>query len=802
MGSKWLGLKNIFKEQKSVPDVGAVGEQTRDGRYKSFIPGFLYKPPFGYPRYTDIPNIRRLAATPFVEMCITTIIDEICAIDWEITKIDEEDEITEQDEKRLDHVRNLFYNPNTNKENFEIILKKLLRDILELDSGVLEKAFNRAGQMVEFVARDGGTFTKNPDLHGMLTEREDFIEGIYIMNEEQQKEMGLHARVEPNWISPQDAREKAAYFQYGWVTGARPIPFGKREIVWFEKNPRTDSLYGRGPVEVLNEVIQTLIYSIENNLDYFNNNSIPKGIIGLEGANKDEIDEFSKHWKEKQRTKDSAGNWKKIFHHIPIIGGKLPKFERIQFSNAELELITQQKWFSHIVWMCFGVTPSELGFTEDTSNATEIVQSKVFRRKAIYPLLRLLEYKFNSEIISEFEYEDIKFKFVIFDTEEEKKKYELYDLQVKSGIMTINEIRRREGYDEVEWGDQAPREWQSSENSFNFGFGNTGENSPFNQGDGETLEENQEERVDQKAEKAEEKAMVSESNPLVLGEFETPDESKLEMGMIYLIDRYENEIKELIEREYGSKLNEIKGLDFTKKVKDIISLASLKTLTNQVIKYTFTKGWEKQERQINRNFIPDQEAINFIQDYTFENIQNLEEEMANDLRAELERGIMNGEGIQKLTNRVKDVMKISKNRAEMIARTETNRAENYGTLQVMKNVADDYDKEWVASMDNRTSQICKDLNGKVIGINEKFKDPKTGDEFLCPPAHVNCRSSLIYMPKEVRAKKEQEKKARELELKEIEYDKIVEKDIDLKLKEKEAELKKRKEELLKKLETC
>jgi len=255
--------------------------------------------------------------------------------------------------------------------------------------------------------------------------------------------------------------------------------------------------------------------------------------------------------------------------------------------------------------------------------------------------------------------------------------------------------------------------------------------------------------------------MVSESNPLVLGEFETPDESKLEMGMIYLIDRYENEIKELIEREYGSKLNEIKGLDFTKKVKDIISLASLKTLTNQVIKYTFTKGWEKQERQINRNFIPDQEAINFIQDYTFENIQNLEEEMANDLRAELERGIMNGEGIQKLTNRVKDVMKISKNRAEMIARTETNRAENYGTLQVMKNVADDYDKEWVASMDNRTSQICKDLNGKVIGINEKFKDPKTEDEFLCPPAHVNCRSSLIYMPKEVRAKKEQEKKDRE-----------------------------------------
>jgi hypothetical protein len=42
MGSKWLGLKNIFKEQKSVPDVGAVGEETRDGK-DSFLKDGLYK---------------------------------------------------------------------------------------------------------------------------------------------------------------------------------------------------------------------------------------------------------------------------------------------------------------------------------------------------------------------------------------------------------------------------------------------------------------------------------------------------------------------------------------------------------------------------------------------------------------------------------------------------------------------------------------------------------------------------------------------------------------------------------------
>jgi len=30
-----------------------------------------------------------------------------------------------------------------------------------------------------------------------------------------------------------EAQEEGAYFQYGFNTGARPIPFGRREIVWF-----------------------------------------------------------------------------------------------------------------------------------------------------------------------------------------------------------------------------------------------------------------------------------------------------------------------------------------------------------------------------------------------------------------------------------------------------------------------------------------------------------------------------------------------------------------------------------------
>jgi len=85
-----------------------------------------------------------------------------------------------------------------------------------------------------------------------------------------------------------------------------------------ERHPRTDSIYGRSPVQVLAETIQTLIYAIESSLEYFSDNQIPRGIIGLENSSSEEINAFKDQWKENQRVRDSAGNWKKKFHTIPI----------------------------------------------------------------------------------------------------------------------------------------------------------------------------------------------------------------------------------------------------------------------------------------------------------------------------------------------------------------------------------------------------------------------------------------------------------------------------------------------------
>ena len=127
--------------------------------------------------------------------------------------------------------------------------------------------------------------------------------------------------------------------------------------------------------------------------------------------------------------------------------------------------------------------------------------------------------------------------------------------------------------------------------------------------------------------------------------------------------------------------------------------------------------------------------------------QDMTEELVNDLRAELQRGIINGEGIDTITKRIEKVFDTHENRAEMIARTETNRAENQGKFQAFKQLGKGY-KKWVTHFDNRTSELCKRLNGQIVPLNENFKDPKGEWEGLVPPAHVNCRSTWVYIPQE------------------------------------------------------
>lgn len=166
---------------------------------------------------------------------------------------------------------------------------------------------------------------------------------------------------------------------------------------------------------------------------------------------------------------------------------------------------------------------------------------------------------------------------------------------------------------------------------------------------------------------------------------------------------------------------------------------------NEQIQKAVYKGIDNVEVQLGRNFVPNQEALDFLQEYAFDNVKALEDETKEDLRQVLQRGILDNKPVSEIGDDIAKTMKMTENRAQTIARTEMNRALNMGELDAWEQSGVEGKKVWQATIDDRTSEICRYLNGKEVNIKDNFE--YKGQNFRGPPAHVNCRSTISFIPK-------------------------------------------------------
>lgn len=157
----------------------------------------------------------------------------------------------------------------------------------------------------------------------------------------------------------------------------------------------------------------------------------------------------------------------------------------------------------------------------------------------------------------------------------------------------------------------------------------------------------------------------------------------------------------------------------------------------------YSRGLEEMELRFNMNFTRDNDRLSILNNFVMENIKGLNAEMQDKIRKEITQGLMNLEGIGKIQKRIRDVVEMTRVRATLIARTEANRALNMAHTDAARQSGLKLEKEWVSAVDDRTSPICTHLNGKRIPMNKKFK--YNDKEFDAPPAHINCRSRLIFV---------------------------------------------------------
>lgn len=433
------------KSKSPYYEYGSVNVDKSDN-FKAYIPYFLYKPPFGYPRTdTDVIRCRKLAQTPYVFSVIKAIRDRVNSVDYDIVYANPKDQ-NEKNDKERERIRKFFKNPNGNFESIYDLQSALVRDLLELDAGVVVKVFNRVREFRQIFVRDAGTFLINPNIYGYIGNRDDFVDiptSYTFVDDESKHNMKVYETL---------FADKAAYFQYGWTPGSLPVPFGKREVAYVMLNKRSDSIYGRSPVQILTEIVYALIYGGRHNLDYYINNNIPQGIISLLNANESQIKSFRARLQEHLQVKDvDFDNWRRQPYKIPVINTE-SKFTNWQISSKEMEILESQKWYLKLVYKVFGINPDELGDTEDSNRTIANEQSRIIKKRALKPILHALEYMWNNEIMTELDPDGVfRFKYSDYDVEEDYRKNELNVLRMN--YMTINEVRQLNGLQPIQDGE-------------------------------------------------------------------------------------------------------------------------------------------------------------------------------------------------------------------------------------------------------------------------------------------------------------------------------------------------------------
>jgi hypothetical protein len=522
---KWVGLSNktrniTINEKAPIGGYDSLEVPPKNDMFKAYIPNFLYKPPFGYPRQDlDVFHVKQLAQTPYVFGVIKAIKDRISAIDWSI-ELKKGLEMTPKREKKREELHSYFENPNGNYDSFNDIQRALIDDILTTDAGVIVKVFDANKKYSQMFPRAGETFLKNPDIHGYMGGRDDFIAPTQI--DFTKDTPGTRA------IYTQEYADKAAYFQYGWTPGSLPVPFGRREIMYFCLNPRTDSVYGRSAVQVLYETILTLLYGGRYNLDSYINNNVPQGMVQLLGADDTQIKAFRQRLNSKMLEQDEFDNYRNKGFYVPIVNTEA-KYIPWQISSKDMEVLEKQKWYQKLVWQCFGLNASEMGETEDSNKATDVGQARIIRKRAIQPILKLLEYGWNTQLMPEIDDTgEFEFCYNNYDIEEDFRKNELYEKKLQ--YMTINEIRELEELEPVEGGDDLK---SNAPSPFGGGFDYPENNKPGKQDDEDS---NKDEKQEMSAKswgaglQADKKVKIQES--------------KLEKELVGFYKKLEQQIKE------------------------------------------------------------------------------------------------------------------------------------------------------------------------------------------------------------------------------------------------------------------
>jgi len=341
---------------------------------------------------------------PIARACIDYVKNVITRQDWDIVKENEEEELSNDDEIRI-KLQEFFKRPYGFDSSMRIFLENIIEDYLVMGSVSIEKVRTRGGSVFNLMPVDVST---------------------------------IKVRINDNGRIPNPP--EIAYEQ--WVMGFKVAELTKDDLIFRVKNARPNTIFGLSPLESLIIQVQSALAGSLYNYKFFTDSNLVEGFVEVpEDWNKDQIQEFQAYFDSmisgdprfQRRLKMMPGGMK----YTPT-----KKPEEMQFERFELWLLQQ-------TCAVFGVTPQTLGFTNQINKATAEVQYEVTQDRVGKGLQQFIEELFTDIIQNSMGYKDYRFSFVKVMETDELEEAQIEDIKIKNGTLSVDEIRRANGLEEI-----------------------------------------------------------------------------------------------------------------------------------------------------------------------------------------------------------------------------------------------------------------------------------------------------------------------------------------------------------------
>jgi len=383
-----------------------AGARVSDQRRTLALPSMLV--PYGA-RVENMPkptpaNLRRFSETPIARKAINTVKDRIAGMKWRIQPKNGR-ALTElpNGAERIAILTDNLDAPNSD-DSFRSLAEQVLEDVIVGGFGAIELQLSGdPARPLLLYPVDGATIKMRPQWDG----------------------------------DAQSTRYAQATGRYG---PEAYVELADEELSYIRLNPRTHTPFGLGRLEVAFETINAFL-GAHRYAARLASNSVVQFALWLQDLTPAHHERLIRWWQDEI---EGTGR-------VPILSAE-SKPEVLRFgqgTDADLRL-SWQEFLLRVIADAFDLPPLFLGLEHDVNRSTADHAGDQAFRSAVVPTARLFaEHLTRDAIHKRLGWSDMEFVFIDVDAPNEREEAEIHEILLRSGVLTVNEVRRMRGLPEL-----------------------------------------------------------------------------------------------------------------------------------------------------------------------------------------------------------------------------------------------------------------------------------------------------------------------------------------------------------------